>query len=168
LDSYAWALGDFAVIRYRAGSRKLAPVLDEAELRRFARELMQLSGCAMSAAVLNRALAGRFGLENPSTVELEGSKTDLPETSWTEEEVVLRDTAKWIVEQFSERQREVLRLSEDEGIAQIAEALGCSNATVFNEQRRIGVLVDRFSADPRERDQLLKMSVDLLYPSSDE
>lgn len=168
LASHAWALGDFIVIRYRAASRKLAPVLDEAELRRFASELMQLTGCAMSAAVVNRALAGRFGLEGAATVALEEGETELQGPDRTEDEILLRDTARWILGQLSERQREILRLSESEGIAEIAEALGCSNATVFNEQRRIGTLVDRFSADREERDRVLKIAVDLLYRDSDE
>ena len=167
LVAAAWALGDFTVIRYRASAAKLSPVLDAEALERFVGGLMARTSAALTPRLLMDALSARFDLAPPRVQSLEegtaptsGERLDV--------EVVLRDTARALVAGLTERQREVLRRSGDETVAVLAAVLGCSPATIVNEQRRVGEAVTRMSEDQRERGALLNITRDLVYLATDE
>jgi len=81
--------------------------------------------------------------------------------------VLLRDLARAISVELSGRQREILRRSESDSVAEMAAAVGCSVGTVVNEQRRIGKLVARLTESESERDLVLNMLVDLAYEDDD-
>jgi hypothetical protein len=169
LVGHTWALGDFAVVRYRAGAAKLSPVLDAGELERFAAGLMTQTATGLTPNLIMRALSARFDLGEVILEELEetppGDAGDLP----ADVAIVLRDTARFIILELSARQAEVVeRTASEETVAEMARALGCSVGTIINEQRRVGELVTHVSADDDERDQLLNVVVDLLYSLHDE
>jgi hypothetical protein len=170
LAAHAWALGDFAVIRYRAGAAKLSPVLEAAELERFATGLMERLGTALTPALVMRALSVRFDLGAAEFRSLDAPETwPEPEVSAEESELLLRDTARYVLAGLSPRQAAVLRATiEEEPVATMAAQLGCSTGTIVNEQRRIGEVVTRLSADFEERDRLLNIVADLIYSENDE
>lgn len=166
LIAHAWALGDFVVIRYRAAAAKLSPVLDAAELERFVIGLLQRTEAALTPGLIMRALSARFALGD---VELEpmDEASPLPSAAvGPEAEVLLRDTARSLLDELTPRQSAILRRSGDK-VADIAGALDCSVGTVVNEQRRVGVVVTRASGDDDERAALVNLMVDLLYVTSD-
>jgi hypothetical protein len=166
LIAHAWALGDFTVIRYRAAAAKLAPVLDAAELERFAIGMLERTASALTPALMMRALAARFALGETKFQPLDDAGTTPAPTAPVDANVLLRDTARGLLIELTDRQEEILRRSRDK-VADIAAAVGCSVGTVVNEQRRIGELVTRASGDDTERDALLNLLVDLLYVTGD-
>jgi Sigma-70, region 4 len=167
LAALAWSLGDFAVIRYGAGSRKLSPVLDAGELQRFVSGLLEGSGATLSPNAIVRAIAIRFDLGDPEAVPTEEIEHAGSVPDGLEDGVLLRDTARSILDELSSRQQQVLKLTGSLSIAEMAAELGCSVGTIANEQRRAGDLFRRLSEDDDERDRLLKIAVDLLYVADD-
>lgn len=161
LVAHAYALGDFAVIRYRADAKKLSPVLDASELKRFVDGLLTRAG-GLTPTLIMRAFQHRFDLDAVSEKQLSedalpsGVASDIPS------DLALTDTARSTVAEFTSRQLEVLRRSEAQTVEQMAHALGCSAGTIHNEQRRIAAIIER-NAEPEEREQLLNKLADLLY-----
>ncbi|MBS1881494.1 MAG: hypothetical protein JSS97_00890 [Actinobacteria bacterium] len=163
LAALAWSLGDFNVIRYGASSKKLSPVLDSNELERFAAGLTERAHALISPDVVMRALVIRFDLDETLPRSTDEISTPIVETRSPEEDILLRDTARSIVADLTTRQREILRRTGEETVADLAESLGCSVGTIVNEQRRIGAGFSHLSADAEERDRLLKIGADLVY-----
>jgi DNA-binding CsgD family transcriptional regulator len=170
LAAAAWSLGDFALIRYRAGATKLSPVLGAEELERFVAGLVERLDAAVTPAFLMRALALRFGLGDVEVESLQaGVSGSEPGVAGEEDEILLRDTARQVLAELSQRQAAVLRATvAGQPVAEMAAQLGCSAGTIVNEQRRVGEVVTRFSADDGERDRLLNIVADLLYWTDDE
>lgn len=168
LAALAWSLGDFTVIRYGAASKKLSPVLDSSELERFAAGLIERAHALMSPDAVMRALIIRFDLDETLPRSTDEISVPVVEMRSPEEDVLLRDTARSIVADLTSRQREVLRMTGEETVAELAESLGCSVGTIMNEQRRIGVSFSRLSANAEERDRLLKIGADLVYLDNNE
>ena len=167
LIAHAWALGDFVVIRYKAAANKLSPVLDLGELERFAHGLLARVRAALTPGLMMRALAARFDLGEVELVAHEEDSPSGPSTPAPQEGVLLRDLARAISVELSGRQREILRRSESDSVAEMATAVGISVGTVVNEQRRIGKLVARLTENESERDLVLNMIVDLAYEDDD-
>jgi hypothetical protein len=165
LIAHAWALGDFTIIRYRAGAAKLSPVLDATELQRFVNGLLERTASALTPALIAQTLAARFGLGEIEFVPIDDVMPPAT-TRGPEAEVLLRDTADMVLLELTPRQVAVLKRSGDK-VADIAAAVGCSVGTVVNEQRRIAMLVERVSGDDAERDSLLNLVADLLYVTGD-
>lgn len=163
LATLAWSLGDFTVIRYGATSKKLSPVLDSAELARFAAGLIGRADALISPDVVMRALIIRFELDEIVPRSTDEISVPIVEMRSPEEDVLLRDTARSILADLTSRQREILRRTGEETVADLAESLECSVGTVVNEQRRIGASFSRLSANAEERDRLLKIGADLVY-----
>jgi hypothetical protein len=171
LAANAWALGDFSVIRYRAGAAKLSPVLAIADLERFTAGLIEGLGGALTPALLMSALSLRFDLGGIALESLDepGSSPPPPSAVAEDTDLLLRDTARHVLADLSPRQAAVLRATvAEEPIAAMAARLGCAAGTIVNEQRRVGAVVTRFSADDEERDRILNIVADLLYSPADE
>jgi DNA-binding CsgD family transcriptional regulator len=172
LLAHGWAVGDLAIIRYAAGARKLSPVLDGGELKRFVRGLLAGAGCALSPALIMRVLSTRLDLEPVRVEQLEDDQSGQAPAAATHgphEQLSLRETALVLLSELSPRQAEVLKLTADGyTVAQVAESSGCSTGTVVNEQRRVGALISRLSENDRERDELLNVLADLVYMASNE
>ena len=167
LVAHGWALGDLAIIRYRANAAKLSPVLDASELERFITGLMSRAKTALTPALIMTVLSARLDLGAPQTHDLEGEPALASASPAPEDEVAMADTARAIVADLTARQRDVLRRADDT-VVSIAEALHCSVGTIINERRRIAAAVSRLSEDEAERAVLLNMAADLLYPVDDE
>lgn len=167
LIAHAWALGDFTVIRYRAGAAKLSPVLDSEALEEFVTGLLTRTDSALTPRLIMTALSARFALGEVEVGSLDAEVVPpAAQSSSPPEEVLQRETARYVREALTERQAAILVRSEDT-VADIAVAVGCSAGTVVNEQRRIGILVAEATGDGRERDAVLNEIVDVLYSEDD-
>jgi DNA-binding NarL/FixJ family response regulator len=170
LAAAAMAAGELAIVRYSTSSR-LSPVISSAQLLRYCQAVMAALSAALTPALLMRALATRVDLGDVRDVALEEGRV-------THEDVLgdpagqleLRESALAVLGQLTPRQAEILLATErgDETGAQLAQRLECSPATISNEQRRVGNLIDQLTADDAERTSLLKKLVDLLYEGSDD
>jgi hypothetical protein len=164
LLSEAWALGEFVVIRYRASAKKLSPVLEAGELKRFLVGLLGRVGSALTPRLIMRVLEQRFDLGEISHEELEAETEDLKVTSDVADELAFAEIARLIIAQLTPRQLDVLRCTDaGETIDAMASALGCSVGTIVNEQKRVGDAIMRMSETGAERDALLKIVRDLVY-----
>jgi hypothetical protein len=166
LIAHAWALGDFATIRYRAAAAKLSPVLDVTELQRFASGLLGRTEAALTPTLIMRALSHRFALGDSQLEPIDDQSPPAAATRPPDAEVLLSDTARGLLDELTPRQATVL-IHATEPVADIARRASCSVGTVVNEQRRIGLLVIRASGDDEERDALLNLMADLLYEAGD-
>lgn len=165
LDSVAWSLGDFELLRY-SEREKLSPLLSAPDLQRFAEGLLTGTGCAVTLGMMLRALRNRFGLEEPRDEPLDAPERGLPLAApdAVAEDAVLLEHAKSVLEELTERQRDVLMGTRaGETLEQLAARHGCAVATVHNERRRIANAVERVSENTAERDALLKSVGDVLY-----
>lgn len=165
LVSVAYALGDFAVVRYRADADKLAPVLSSPDLRRFVEGLLRQAAARLTLGHIARAMQRRFGLEPIAIDSLEAlEEPEQPSTPAIDQAVVLAATVRAIIAELTARQAAVL-LATRAGATwdDMAGEHGCSPTTISNEQRRIGTIVTRHAEDDAERDMLLRMSGDALY-----
>lgn len=158
-----WALGDFALIRYRSDARKLSPLLSTQELKRLLGELFDRVQALLTLSLMMRAVERRFDLGD---VPLESLDTPEAEAVGSEDsdEVVLEETALAVVAELSARQVEVLLGKEaGETMDETSERLGCSVGTIDNERRRAAAVLDRHSEDGYQRAIVLKKVLDLLY-----
>lgn len=167
LLAIAWSLGDFELIRYKASADKLSPLLSSGDLERFIAGMLHAGG-AMKLSQLAKALELRFDLgptahesfqaEHPPVVASQDSIAD---------DQALRESALTVVADLTARQVAVLlgRRAEETWDA-LAEELGCSPATIANEERRIAATVERHSENEHEKQQLLRITGDLLYEKS--
>lgn len=161
LAAEAFALGDFAIIRYRADAKKLSPLMDADELKRFVDGLLARVG-ALTPTLIMRALEQRFDLGAVSEEELTEAVAPAAPAPDIGVDLALTDAARSVIAELTARQIEVLRLSESATVDEMARALRCSVGTVHNEQRRIAATIER-SSEPDEREELLKKVADLLY-----
>lgn len=166
LAGAAWAAGDLTVIRYRADARKLSPVLDHEELKRFASVVLETVDALLTIRLLIDALRARVDLDDGPTLPL--LESNEPASPPAVDEAGLRELAEFARDELTDRQAAILLATADgRPLAEIGRGLGCSAATVLNEQRRVGELLTRLSADSEERAELLNVIVDLLYESTD-
>jgi hypothetical protein len=172
LIAHGWAIGDLTIIRYRAGARKLSPVLDAGELKRFTAALIGRAGRSLSPGLIMRVLSARLDLGDVRTEPL-GETRATPALAErltpADEQLALRETAVAVLAELSARQALVLRgTAEERPVTEIAALAACSAGTVINEQRRIGQLLARVSENESERDRLLNVLADLVYLTIDE
>jgi hypothetical protein len=172
LIAHGWAIGDLTIVRYRAGARKLSPVLDGAELTRFTAGLMERVACSLTPNLIMRALAARLDLGEVRVEALDEApepaapRDRLPAI---DEQLALRETALAVLGELTSRQVLVFQgTAEELTVSEIASACRCSVGTVVNERRRIAALVSRVSENDVERDQLLNILGDLVYSDTDE
>jgi DNA-binding CsgD family transcriptional regulator len=167
LRSAAWSAGDLAIVRYRANARKLSPVLDADELKRFVLVMFNVIGALLTPRHLLDGLATRVDIGDPEFSELEAAEAPTPHAPTVDEEIDVRGLAVTALAELTGRQARVL-LGTADGLTleDLAGELGCSRATVLNEQRRAGVLLTRLSGDDHDRELLLNYVLDLLYDSN--
>jgi hypothetical protein len=149
LLAVAWSLGEFQVLHYDAGARKLSPLLDADELDRFVTGV--LGAGAMTAATIVRALRLRFGLdesERPS--ELDDS-AGISGGLDPQRAPVVSELAVALLAELTARQVEVLiGIAHEESGRELATRLGCSTGTISHERSRIADILSRFGSDAPE------------------
>lgn len=164
LRAAAWSAGELAVIRYRANARKLSPVLDAAELERFVFVLFDVINALLTPRHILEGLMTRLDIGDPEVSELDAVDPPAQDTNRVVEEMDLRGLAVAALAEVTGRQARVLLGTADgRTLEDLAAELGCSRATVLNEQRRAGEILTRLSGDDHERETLLNYVLDLLY-----
>jgi DNA-binding CsgD family transcriptional regulator len=169
-----WALGEFAIIRYRPDAKKLSPLLATPELKRLLVSLFDAVNALLTLSRIIRALERRFDLGEIRLEALEEPEAQAV-TAVEGDPAVLEESALALIAALTSRQADVLVategavLEEDgETLDEIAARLGCSVGTVVNEQRRVAALLDRHSENDDQRGLVLRKVLDLLYGEAEE
>ncbi len=164
LLSAAWSVGTLTLVRYRSDARKLSPVLDAGELRRFASGTLGALRTLLTAGLLIRALQLRMDLDPPASRSVDEGPEPVNEELGADDRLALRETAIQAIGELTRRQVDVL-IGTDSGetLTALAHRLGCSRVTVFNEQERAGAIISRLSTDSVERNRLLNTVLEILY-----
>lgn len=151
----AWSLGEFRVIRYDVEARKLSPLLDADELKRFVVGMLQAG--AMTAAAIVNALRLRFGLEEDQP---HGELDDALHAAGgpdPQAAPIITELVTATLAELTERQAKVLMAAEEVPVRELAGQLGCSTGTISHERSRIADILARLGADaPAVLNQVLE------------
>jgi hypothetical protein len=161
----AWRLGHFEVVRYRDDAKKLSPVLETPDLRRFVVGLLAETGAALTLAHVVRALVMRFDLQSPGTTPLEDVVELVPGSTDVVEEVSATRAARVVLAELSARQVAILRCSlDDMTVRETAAEVAASVGTVSAEQRSIAAVLAQISDEQgASRGRLLNALRDSLF-----
>ncbi len=131
----AWALGDFALLRFPSSERS-DPVLSSPDLRRYLAELLTRVGQGLSGQHFDLTFRSRFvyAYEPAAAEPEEAAQLADPRTSAEHAEVA--DAARVALAALSGRQLHVLRERPQGTLEELGRALGVSRGTVDNEYRR--------------------------------
>jgi hypothetical protein len=163
LFAAAWSLGDFEIVRYRPDAKKLAPVLAAAELKRFVAGLFGAVAALLTLSLFARVFEHRFDLGAPQLDSLDAEPVEVAADE-EPDALELEQTAVAIIAEMTQRQAEVVvATAAEETQEDMAERLRCSVGTINNEQRRVGVIIDRHGEADEQRGNLLRKVVDLLH-----
>ncbi len=148
LASAAWALGEFTTIQYRDDARKLSPLLEHDELRRFVTGLLAATDATLTLADLMRALVLRFDLGPVVIDELDEEAATVPAGDDVVEQVAAAELAVAVLAELTRRQVDVLRgWLADQSVRELASELRVAVGTVHGDQRAITATLRRVS-DP--------------------
>ncbi len=160
LVAAAWALGDFALLRYPSSERS-DPVMSTPDLHRFLRGLLERNGRALSGRHFDAALRGRFsyayaqpGVELDLMPELEGGEP--PETTFE-----VAESARLAFIALSRRQLEVLIHRPQATLEELAARLAISRGTVDNEYRRALLKVREATISDEHFDRVLEKVLEM-------
>ncbi len=160
LISAAWALGDFALLRFPSSGRS-DPVLSTPDLQRFLRGLLERVGQALSGRHFDAALRGRFsyayaqpGVELGHVPEPEGGES--PETVFE-----VAESARLALAALSKRQLEVLLERSRTTLEELAARLHISRGTVDNEYRRALLTVREATMSDEHFEQVLEKVIEM-------
>lgn len=154
----AWALGDFAILRY-SDSDRADPVLSSPDLERFVRGLLQRIGEGLSGRHFDSAFRGRFTFAyDQGSVGLEG----LPEiaSATSDESLEVTDAARIAMRNLTRRQVLVLLKRPEATLEALARDLGVSRGTVDNEYRRAMLVVREASGGDGQFDAVLEKVIE--------
>lgn len=170
LLSVAWGLGEFTTITYREDAKKLSPLLEAPELKRYLVGLLSTSKSALSLSEIIETISSRFDLGAIETTELVERDVVDPEPSPHDQVLESRDLERdvaFVLGELSARQREVLRCQLDGATTrEVAPKLGISTGTVSAEQSAIAAILARMSdPDGENRGELLNALRDALFKS---
>lgn len=161
LIAHAWALGDFALLRY-ASSDRADPVLSTPDLRHFLSGLLQGVGAAISGRHIDTVFRARFayayavpGVPLEAALGVEGRDSPL-------EAVEIADSARCALAVLTRRQLVVLRERPETTLEVLATQLAVSRGTIDNEYRRAVLIVREASPSdeyfPTVLERLLEMA----------
>lgn len=160
LVAVAWALGDFALLRYPSSERS-DPVLSTPDLERFLRGLLERTGQALSGPHFDAALRGRFsyayaqpGLALDEAPELEGGESP-------EQVFEVAESARLALVALSGRQLDVLIGRPHATLEEFAARLGVSRGTIDNEFRRALLKVREATISDQHFDQVLEKVLEM-------
>jgi hypothetical protein len=156
----AWALGDFALLRYPSSERS-DPVLSTPDLHRFLRGLLEQLERALSGRHFNVALRGRFSYAyaRPS-VELT-ELFELTDGESAEHAFEVDEAARLALVALSARQLRVLRERPHSTLEDLAANLGVSRGTVDNEYRRAVLKVRESTISDEHFGQVLEKVLEM-------
>lgn len=144
LASAAWGLGEFTTIQYRNDARKLSPLLEHDELRRFVTGLLAALDATLTPADLTRALVLRFDLGSVVVDELDDEAATVPARDDVVGQVAAAELAVAVLAELTRRQVDVLRgWLANQPVREIASELRVAAGTVHSDQRAITATLRR-------------------------
>jgi hypothetical protein len=159
----AYALGDFAIVRYSACSEREDPVLSTSDVDRFLTGLLRRVAKLLTLGHVDLALKRRFSFAYHPAVDLEEAAEPASTELQPGEELLVRETAREILSEMTERQLAILRDKLREGLTldALAERHGVSRGTADNELRRVDAVARTHTLDDNRFDEILEAVVDL-------
>jgi hypothetical protein len=131
----AWALGDFALLRYPSSERS-DPVLSTPELRRFLWDLLERVAAALNGRHVDYSFRQRFAYAYAApSVGLE-DVPELADTSSPANHAEVAEAARIALASLTGRQTRVLLERPHTTLEELAGVIGVSRGTVDNEYRR--------------------------------
>ncbi|MGO9902514.1 MAG: hypothetical protein ACLP0J_23160 [Solirubrobacteraceae bacterium] len=159
LVAAAWALGDFALMRFPSSGRS-DPVLSTPDLQRFLGGLLERTGQALSGRHFDSALRGRFSyayaqppVELDHAAEPQGGES--PETAFE-----VAESARLALATLTRRQVEVLIERPLATLEGLAARLDVSRGTVDNEYRRALLKVREATISDEHFDHVLEKVIE--------
>jgi hypothetical protein len=156
----AWALGDFALLRYPSSERS-DPVLSTPDLHRFLCGLLNRIGRALSGRHFDVALNGRFSYAYAQpNVALDDVVEPVGAES-AEHAFEIAEAARLAVVALSGQQLRVLRERPHATLEALAAELGVSRGTVDNEYRRALLKVRESTISDEQFDRVLEKVLEM-------
>ncbi len=131
----AWALGDFALLRYPSSERS-DPVLSTPDLQRYLAGLLERMGQGLSGRLLGASFRDRFAYAYAAPGVALDEAAELTEPSSPAEEAQIAAAARVALAALSGRQLRVLLERPMGTLEDLARRLGVSRGTIDNEYRR--------------------------------
>lgn len=155
LLAVAWSLGEFEVIRYNIAARKLSPLLEADELRRFVSGLLHAG--TMTTARIMLAIRLRFAIEDPAPDEELDTAAQTASEGSPEEQAIIGELVTATLAELTSRQAQVLiGIHNKIPGRELALQLGCSTGTISFERGRIAAILARLGSDaPRVLNRVL-------------
>lgn len=135
LVAHAWALGDFALLRFSSSERS-DPVLSRADLRRYLAGLLERVERAVSGRHLDLSFRARFAYAYEQSAVTLDEAPELVDHADPADRVLIHDAALIAIADLSERQTLVLLERPTGTLEALAAKLSTSRGTVDNEYRR--------------------------------
>ncbi len=159
----AWAVGDVHLFRYSHRVERASPVLATDELGRFLEALFERVRALLTLRLLAGVFRRRFGLEEPTTIEIGEEEIDRLPASEEGDDSEAAAAALAVAAELTPRQAEILvRKADGASLDAIGEALGISRGTVDNELKRAGASIDRHRGEFATREAVLEKLLDAL------
>jgi hypothetical protein len=156
----AWALGDFALLRYPSSERS-DPVLNSPDLRRYLLELLERVGAGLSGRHLDTSFRGRFAYAYSAAPVPVEEAAELADSTSVELAVETDEAARIALADLSERQVKVLLERPQGTLEGLAARLGVSRGTVDNEYRRAILKVRSAASSEASFDAVLEKVLEL-------
>ncbi len=151
LISAAWGIPGVRIVRWRETSVRRSPASDRESLLAFLSGVFEAAGSTLTVPDLAGIAATRFALlETPAFVALDDPDERLEvedQEATPEEQVSARGIAFSVLQQLSEREREVFLRMGSGSIRSVADDLGVPKSTIFDAAERIRSIVDTATGD---------------------
>jgi DNA-binding CsgD family transcriptional regulator len=156
----AWALGDFALLRYPSSERS-DPVLSTPDLHRFISGLLQTLGVALSGRHFSVALRGRFPYAYAQPNVALDDLTEPTGGESAEHAFEVAEAARLAIITLTGRQLQVLLARPQATLEELATRLGVSRGTVDNEYRRALLKVRESTISDDQFDMVLEKVLEM-------
>ena len=151
LISAAWAIDGIRIVRWRESSTRRSPVADRESLVAFLAGIFEAAGGTLTVPGIAAIAVSRFSLlASPTFIALDDpdKRLELEERVATpEEQVGARAVAVIVLDQLSEREREIFLRMGSAPLREVAEEMGLPKSTVFDSASRVRSMVTTASGE---------------------
>jgi hypothetical protein len=140
LLAQAWALGDFAPLRFGPRATNNDPVLSTPDLLRFLSRLFERVQHLLSVSLIEGVLRNRFEL-GPRAAESLEMAVEVADPVDVAEEALIREGAEMAIMSLTGRQLVILRDRPGSTLEELATLYNSKRSTVDNEYRRALIII---------------------------
>ena len=167
----AFALGEFALVRFVPTAQKADPVISNADLDRLIGGLFESTQHLLTLRQFEAVLRGRFGFafgEGEISLDAEAELAPSGDTDPLTD-MAVEDAAREALAEMSGRQLAIFldRVYEGSTLDELARRHGVSRSTADNELRRAGQAIDRHADSEANRMLVLEKLVELASREDD-